>query len=221
MKFIPLLPPSSFSARACPHLRPISAARPYGKAPGSMRRRSTTGPASTSAVTSAAPSAAATVSTASPAAMMTADSSAACRLAPTTSSPATSWSASKASTPGSAATRSARSFPAGFVYSNNQRGLGSVTGRLGYSWGPALFYVKGGYAYSDYSETLTFGGAPVAFTLNSSHHDGYTVGAGLEYHVHAELVGQGRVSVLRLRQEPASSRRPRWSRSAAPQRDTP
>ena len=25
------------------------------------------------------------------------------------------------------------------------RGLGSVTGRLGYTWGPALLYVKGGY----------------------------------------------------------------------------
>jgi outer membrane immunogenic protein len=26
------------------------------------------------------------------------------------------------------------------------RGLGSVTGRLGYSWGQPLLYVKGGYA---------------------------------------------------------------------------
>ena len=72
-------------------------------------------------------------------------------------------------------------FPAGFVYSNNQRGLGSVTGRLGYSWGPALFYAKGGYAYSSHSETLAFGGAPVAFTLDRDHRDGYTVGAGVEY----------------------------------------
>jgi outer membrane immunogenic protein len=70
---------------------------------------------------------------------------------------------------------------AGFVYNNNQRGLGSVTGRLGYTWGPALLYVKGGYAYSDYSESLTFLGAPTPFTLNSSHHDGFTVGGGLEY----------------------------------------
>src|SRR3954464_12767906 len=45
---------------------------------------------------------------------------------------------------------------AGFVYNNNQRGLGSVTGRLGYTWGPGLLYVKGGYAYSDYSQSLTF-----------------------------------------------------------------
>ena len=72
-------------------------------------------------------------------------------------------------------------FPTGFVYSNNQRGLGSITGRLGYSWGPALFYAKGGYASSSHSETLTFGGAPVAFTLNRDHDNGYTVGAGIEY----------------------------------------
>ena len=70
---------------------------------------------------------------------------------------------------------------AGYTYTHNQRGLGSVTGRLGYTWGPALLYVKGGYAYSDYNQSLTLGGVPQAFSTNSSHHDGYTVGAGLEY----------------------------------------
>src|ERR1700687_1336668 len=72
-------------------------------------------------------------------------------------------------------------FPGGFVYTNNQRALASVTGRVGYTWGPALLYVKGGYAYSDYSQSLTLLGVPQTFALNSSHHDGYTVGAGLEY----------------------------------------
>ena len=70
-------------------------------------------------------------------------------------------------------------FPGGFVYTNNQRALASVTGRVGYTWGPALLYVKGGYAYSDNNETLAFAGAP--FALDRSHRDGYTVGAGLEY----------------------------------------
>jgi outer membrane immunogenic protein len=69
----------------------------------------------------------------------------------------------------------------GYVYTNNQRALGSVTGRVGYTWGPALLYVKGGYAYSDYNESLTLLTVPQPFALNSSHHDGYTVGAGLEY----------------------------------------
>jgi len=69
----------------------------------------------------------------------------------------------------------------GLVYTNNQRALGSFTGRVGYTWGPALLYVKGGYAYSDYNQSLTLGGVPQAFLLNGGHHDGYTVGAGLEY----------------------------------------
>ena len=72
-------------------------------------------------------------------------------------------------------------FPGGFAYNNNQRGLGSVTGRVGYTWGPGLLYVKGGYAYSDNNESVTFGGAPVAFAINGDHRNGYTVGAGLEY----------------------------------------
>src|SRR6202171_1200605 len=72
-------------------------------------------------------------------------------------------------------------FPGGFVYTNNQRALASVTGRVGYTWGPALLYVKGGSAYSDNKETLAFAGAPVAFALDRSHRDGYPVGAGLEY----------------------------------------
>src|ERR1017187_1707799 len=72
-------------------------------------------------------------------------------------------------------------FPGGFLSTNDQRALGSVTGRVGYTWGPALLYVKGGYAYSDNSETLALAGVPTAFTLDRSHRDGYTVGAGLEY----------------------------------------
>ena len=44
-------------------------------------------------------------------------------------------------------------FPGVYAYNNNQRGLGSVTGRVGYTWGPGLLYVKGGYAYSDNNES--------------------------------------------------------------------
>jgi outer membrane immunogenic protein len=53
------------------------------------------------------------------------------------------------------------------------RGLGSVTGRLGYTWGPALLYVKGGYAWADSRFTNGFSG--------DGGRDGYTVGGGLEY----------------------------------------
>jgi outer membrane immunogenic protein len=53
------------------------------------------------------------------------------------------------------------------------RGLGSVTGRLGYTWGPSLLYVKGGYAWADSRFTNGFTG--------NGGRDGYTVGGGLEY----------------------------------------
>ncbi|MCO5129413.1 MAG: outer membrane beta-barrel protein [Xanthobacteraceae bacterium] len=53
------------------------------------------------------------------------------------------------------------------------RGLGSVTGRLGYTWGPALLYVKGGYGWADSRYTNGFSG--------SGGRNGYTVGGGLEY----------------------------------------
>jgi outer membrane immunogenic protein len=53
------------------------------------------------------------------------------------------------------------------------RGLGSVTGRLGYTWGPTLLYAKGGYAWADSRFTNGFGG--------NGGRDGYTVGGGLEY----------------------------------------
>jgi outer membrane immunogenic protein len=72
-------------------------------------------------------------------------------------------------------------FPGGYAYTNNQRGLGSITGRVGYTWGAGLFYVKGGYAFSDNNETVTLGGVPVAFAVNGNYRNGYTVGAGVEY----------------------------------------
>jgi len=74
-------------------------------------------------------------------------------------------------------------FPGGLAYTNNQRGLGSITGRVGYTWGPGLLYVKGGYAYSDNSEsvTSTVTGAPVAFATNGDHSNGWTAGVGVEY----------------------------------------
>jgi outer membrane immunogenic protein len=72
-------------------------------------------------------------------------------------------------------------FPNGLVYNNNQRAIASITARVGYTWGPGMVYVKGGYAYSDNSDTLTFAGAAVPFTLDKNRSNGYTVGAGAEY----------------------------------------
>jgi outer membrane immunogenic protein len=73
-------------------------------------------------------------------------------------------------------------FPAGTRITDNNNQIGSVTGRFGYTWGPALLYAKGGYAWRDSNNFgVTAGGVPVAFTTNGNHRDGYTVGAGLEY----------------------------------------
>src|SRR5260370_15058259 len=73
-------------------------------------------------------------------------------------------------------------FPGGVLVTSKNDQLGSVTGRLGYTWGPALLYAKGGYAWKDGNNlNVTTGGVPVAFTTNGNHRDGYTVGAGLEY----------------------------------------
>ncbi|WP_454626904.1 outer membrane protein [Bradyrhizobium cenepequi] len=73
-------------------------------------------------------------------------------------------------------------FPAGTVVTGNTDQLGSVTGRLGYTWGPALLYAKGGYAWRDSNNVgVSFAGVPQPFTTDGNRRDGYTVGAGLEY----------------------------------------
>jgi outer membrane immunogenic protein len=79
---------------------------------------------------------------------------------------------------------------------NNGRFLGGVQGGFDYqfaqswvfgveahyTWGPALLYAKGGYAWKDGNNlNVSTLGVPVAFTTNGNHRDGYTVGAGLEY----------------------------------------
>ena len=128
-------------------------------------------------------------------------SSAACRAAPTISSPRTGWSVSKASTAGSPATTAASSSRTATSYTNNQRGLGSVTGRVGYTWGPGLLYVKGGYAYSDNNESLVIARRAASRSPSTGNHsNGYTVGAGLEYMFTQNWSAQDRVPVLQLRQ---------------------
>ena len=70
--------------------------------------------------------------------------------------------------------------PAGLVTLDN-KSIGSVTGRLGYAFGPVLAYAKGGYAFVDRDLNVTSFGAPVPFSTTGRSKDGYTVGAGLEY----------------------------------------
>jgi outer membrane immunogenic protein len=73
-------------------------------------------------------------------------------------------------------------FPGGTLVTSNTDQIGSVTGRLGYTWGPALLYAKGGYAWRDGNNIgVTNAGVPQPFSTDGNHKDGYTVGAGLEY----------------------------------------
>jgi outer membrane immunogenic protein len=73
-------------------------------------------------------------------------------------------------------------FPGNTLVTTNNNQLGSVTGRFGYTWGPALLYAKGGYAWRDNPNLgVSVGGVPAAFTTSGNHKDGYTVGGGLEY----------------------------------------
>src|SRR4051812_29338834 len=57
--------------------------------------------------------------------------------------------------------------------------LASVTGRLGYTWGPGMIYAKGGVAFRD-DNGLTGTGAFTA-SLTDRKETGYTVGGGFEY----------------------------------------
>lgn len=81
-----------------------------------------------------------------------------------------------------ASANSSLTFPGGSIVNSDDRGLGSVTGRLGYTWGAALLYAKGGYAFRDGKLGITdAAGVPQAFATTGNRDNGYTVGAGLEY----------------------------------------
>jgi len=59
--------------------------------------------------------------------------------------------------------------------------LASVTGRLGYTWGPGLIYAKGGVAFrDDGSFGFTVANVATPFVIGRDT-TGWTVGGGLEY----------------------------------------
>jgi outer membrane immunogenic protein len=60
--------------------------------------------------------------------------------------------------------------------------FGSVTGRLGYSFGPALLYGKGGWAWANNRISASVTIPPVVTTASETQfHSGWTVGGGLEF----------------------------------------
>ena len=73
-------------------------------------------------------------------------------------------------------------FPSGTLATDKTNLLGSVTARLGYTWGPVLLYAKLGSAFRDNTDiNASAGGVPVTVTANGLHEVGITVGGGFEY----------------------------------------
>jgi outer membrane immunogenic protein len=61
-------------------------------------------------------------------------------------------------------------------------GLGLFTGRIGYAWGPALVYLKGGAAVVRDEYDFFFNGPPPSAAVSASATRwGGTIGGGLEY----------------------------------------
>jgi outer membrane immunogenic protein len=71
--------------------------------------------------------------------------------------------------------------PANGAWSPNMNWLGTVTGRIGYSFGQWLPYVKGGFAAADVGSPLQ--GAPIGAFSQGSEVGGWTGGVGLEYQI--------------------------------------
>ncbi len=67
--------------------------------------------------------------------------------------------------------------------------LGSLTARIGYTWGRALFYAKGGWAFGEVKEgekviqpiPSHWGGTPHATAASTNWENGWTAGAGMEF----------------------------------------
>jgi opacity protein-like surface antigen len=64
--------------------------------------------------------------------------------------------------------------------------LGTVTGRLGYSFGQWLPYVKGGFAAADVGSPLQ-GAAPIGSFSQGNDVGGWTAGVGFEYQFSPKL----------------------------------
>ena len=84
---------------------------------------------------------------------------------------------------------------AAVMFDNNNNNdfnfYGDVTGRLGYTWGSAMIYAKGGFAWLENNfamrETIAWnnGNSPSTFNGNNNNNTatGYVVGGGVEWKV--------------------------------------
>ena len=81
------------------------------------------------------------------------------------------------------------------AWTPNMNWLGTVTGRVGYSFGQWLPYVKGGFAAADVGSPLQ--GAPTGGFSQGTEVGGWTGGVGLEYQISPKLVAWARVPLYR------------------------
>jgi len=75
--------------------------------------------------------------------------------------------------------------PGAGAWTPNMNWLGTVTGRVGYSFGQFLPYVKGGFASAETGSPLQ--GAPTGSFSQGTTSTGWTSGVGLEYQVSPKL----------------------------------
>jgi outer membrane immunogenic protein len=75
--------------------------------------------------------------------------------------------------------------PAAGAWTPNMNWLGTVTGRVGYSFGQWLPYVKGGFAAAEVGSPLQ--GAPTGAFSQGTELSGWTGGLGLEYQISPKL----------------------------------
>lgn len=75
--------------------------------------------------------------------------------------------------------------PGTAAWTPNMNWLGTVTGRVGYSFGQWLPYVKGGFAAADVGSPLQ--GAPTGGFSQGTEVGGWTGGIGLEYQISPKL----------------------------------
>jgi opacity protein-like surface antigen len=73
-----------------------------------------------------------------------------------------------------------------FTCEDDADALGSLTGRFGYTWGRALFYAKGGWAFGEVKTgtSLNVGALPAPgmnAARSANWENGWTVGVGMEY----------------------------------------
>ena len=77
-------------------------------------------------------------------------------------------------------------FPATDVWSSKIKSLATATGRVGYSFGGWLPYVKGGFAAANVDTSIQNNGLGVSSQASSEHY-GWTAGGGVEVKVSPKL----------------------------------